>query len=136
MTKQKEQKNIVFSDSTGRLTIGQLVGEDKNANSIKVGFPMIVSPDITQDPNNPENTLMRLRLIVYSYMELHSSEDKDMIWTFSKSNIAVYEGEPSEQISSMYNRWVEGIKNEAPKAPPVVQSDAPEEEGKIIDLTK
>jgi len=121
---------VVFSDTTGRVLIGQYQGIEDGDTLIK--NPMIVN---AQDRGNGQ---MALGCIPYTYMEIFDAETDD-VWAFPTKNLVWYCGKVSDQYIGLYEQVVKRYSETRLQMKQVEQqndSGIVGENGDVIDFTK
>jgi len=121
----KENKNnvVCFSDNTGRLMIGNIIGED--GDKITIEQPMVI---VAEEHNGKIN----LRFIPYVYIELLDSE-KPVLWEFNKSCINFCQTKPTERTIEIYNQMFDMFENSRKQTQGGVSQSVAAEQQSIVD---
>lgn len=131
MNKEINEKNItVFSDTTGRVLIGEFVEFGDKVTKIK--NPQIVNAQQIKDQKTGEPR-MAINFIPYTYLEIFDSTQDD-VWVFPTNQLTYSETKVSEQSVTLYSRVVEAYQNMRSKMTADVDSDGCEDNViKLVD---
>jgi hypothetical protein len=128
----KENSVVVFSDTTGRMIVGESVSCD--AEYSKVKDPMVV-----QTQNREGQTA--IGLVPYAHLELFDVES-DNIWSFPNQTATWCENSPSDETVKLYHDVVQKWNEIRVKIKEhITQSTQPEEpqivgeNGNVIEFT-
>jgi hypothetical protein len=131
MSETKSKSDVVvFSDTTGRVLIGQYQGVEDDVTLIK--NPMIVN---AQDRGQGQ---MALGCIPYTFMEIFDA-DADAVWAFPTQTLVWFCGKVSEQYIGLYEQVVikySETRLQMKQAEEQADSGIVGEDGDVIDFTK
>jgi hypothetical protein len=123
MSEIKENKVVVFSDTTGRLLIGKQTGEDKT--HVQIEAPHIVQPQDRGDGN------LAIGFVPYAYLELFDPQAEG-VWSFPKETTVFTTVSVAEQTASLYEKIVD-MYNKSRLDMKASEGNS-EDDGKVISM--
>jgi hypothetical protein len=123
MSETKENKVVVFSDTTGRLLIGKQTGEDKT--HVFIEDPQIIQPQDRGDGN------LAIGYQPYVWLEMLNPNSKG-VWSFPKALCVFTTNAIAEQAESLYIKIVD-MYNKSRLDMKASEGNS-EDDGKVISM--